>query len=283
MKTILIGAGRIGSVVAFYLSRAGHDVTVVARGTRLNALQRDGAIVTTAGERASVQVVPELDPLTPCDLVIVTVPEYQVGPLLPLLSQCRAKTVLLMFNTFEGCARYRSVIGPERFAFGFPNMTAALVEQRLRFRVDGPGMVTTLSRPELVTLFNDAGLPGEYERDMDGFLRSHVALAVPLFIAALLMWDRDYHLTWQEARRLDDAWTDGFDLVRSMGHPLKPTIVAILSRMPSSLRALALWAFSRSRLVKDVGEFGPRETRFLIDAMVAVSPERTRHLRALRP
>lgn len=283
MKTILIGAGRIGSVVAFCLSRAGHDVTVVARGARLNALQCDGAIVTTSGERTSVHVVPEFDPLIPCDLAIVTVLEHQVGPLLPLLSQCRAKTVLLMFNTFEGCARYRSVIGPDRFAFGFPNMTAALVEQRVRFRVDGPGMTTTLSRPDLVTLFRHAGMPAEYERDMDGFLRSHVALAVPLFIAALLMWKRESHLTWKEARRLDEAWAEGFDLVRSLGHALKPRIVAILSRTPSLLRVLLLWAFSRSRLVKDTGEFGPVETRFLIDAMLTVSPERTRHLRALRP
>jgi len=82
---------------------------------------------------------------------------------------------------------------------------------------------------------------------------------------------------------LDYAWTDGFDLVRSLGHPLKPTMVAILSRMPSLLRAFLLWAFSRSRLVEDLGEFGPGETRCLIDAMVAASPERTHHLRALRP
>ena len=283
MKTILIGAGRIGSVVAFFLSRAGHDVTVVARGARLNALRSDGAIVTTSGERASVHVVPEFDPLAPCDLAIVTVPEHQLGPLLPLLSQCRAKTVLLMFNTFEGCARYQSIIGAERFAFGFPSMTAALVNQRLRFRVDGPGMITTLSRPELVTLFKDVGLPGEYERDMDGFLRTHVAMVVPLFIAALLMWKRDCNLTWKEARRLDEAWAEGFDLVRSLGHSLKPSGVAILSRMPSVLRVLLLWSLSRSRLVKDLGEFGPAETRFLIDAMVAVSPERTRHLQVLRP
>jgi hypothetical protein len=44
-----------------------------------------------------------------------------------------------------------------------------------------------------------------------------------------------------------------------------------------------LWAFSRSRLVKDVGEFGPLETRHLIDDMVATEPDRTRRLRALRP
>lgn len=283
MKISLIGAGRIGSVVAFCLSRAGHDVTVVARGARFDALEREGGIVTTSGERAPVGVVSEFDPLAPCDLTIVTVPEHKVEPLLPLISSCCAPTVLFMFNTFEGCARYQSAVGPERFAFGFPNMTAALVDQRLRYQVDGRGMVTTLSRVDMATLLSHARMPSEYERDMDAFLRSHVALAVPLFIAGLLMWQRKYDITWSEARRLDKAWVEGFNLVRSLGHPLKPRMLGTLLRMPALARTLLLWAFSRSNLVKDTGEFGPVETRALIDAMTAVAPERTHYLRSLKP
>ncbi|WP_081907425.1 MULTISPECIES: ketopantoate reductase family protein [Luteibacter] len=129
MKIILIGAGRIGSVLAFHLARAGHDVTVVARGKRLDALRREGAIVTVEGRRAPVSMLAELDPATPYDLAIATLPEHQIGDLLPSLAASQAKTILLMFNTFEGTARYRSVIGAERFAFGFPNMTSALVDR----------------------------------------------------------------------------------------------------------------------------------------------------------
>jgi ketopantoate reductase len=43
------------------LSRAGHDVTVVARGKRLEQLERDQAIVSTSGERAAVRVSSALD------------------------------------------------------------------------------------------------------------------------------------------------------------------------------------------------------------------------------
>lgn len=282
MNIILIGAGRIGSTIAFHLARAGHDVTVVARGARFDALTRDGAIVTTAGQRAPVEVASALDPATPYDLVIATLPEHQIGPLLPAIAACRAKTILLMFNTFQGTAPYRSIIGAARFAFGFPNMTAHLDEQRLRFRVDGPGMMTTLSSPDLVDLFRQAGMPGEKEDDMDAFLRSHVAMAVPLFLAALLMWKRDSNLTWAEATQLDAAWTEGFDVVRSMGHALKPRAVAMLFRLPSWLRVGLLWIFSRAQIVKEVGAFGPQETRSLIDAMAAAAPGRTPRLLALR-
>lgn len=283
MKIILIGAGRIGSAVAFCLARAGHEVTVVARGARLDALNRDGAIVTVDGQRAQVEVAPTFDPATPTDLTIVTVPEHQVASLLPALAASRANTILLMFNSFQGTAPYRTIIGAERFAFGFPNMTAYLVDQKLRFRVDGPGMVTTMSNPALATLFKDAAMPTEVEDDMDAFLRSHVALVVPLFLAALLTWRRPTQLTWSEATQLNAAWTEGFDLVRSLGHTLKPRLLATLLRMPSFVRTGLLWILSRSRPVKDLGEFGPTETRALIDVMAAAGPGKTPRLLALRP
>lgn len=135
----------------------------------------------------------------------------------------------------------------------------------------------------LLTLFQDAGLPSEYEDDMDAFLRSHVAFAVPLFLAGLLMWKRSYDLTWKEARQLSAALVEGFDLVKSLGHPLKPRNITWVARMPFWMRSFVLWAFSRSALVKAVGEFGPAETRYLIDEMVAIDPSRTQLLRELRP
>ncbi|CAM2193699.1 protein of unknown function [Paraburkholderia kururiensis] len=151
VKIIVIGAGRIGSTVAFCLAQAGHDLTVLARGARFDALARDGAIITIDGRRAPIEVVPLLDPTTPYDLAIVTGPERQLAPLRPALSASRANTILLMFNMFQGIEPYRSIVGAQRFAFGFPNMTAFLVDQRLRFRVDGLGMVTTMSNPQLAS------------------------------------------------------------------------------------------------------------------------------------
>jgi 2-dehydropantoate 2-reductase len=283
MKIILIGAGRIGSAVAFCLAKAGHDVTVVARGARFDTLNRDGAIVTVDGQRVPVKVASTLDPATPNDLTIVTMPEHQVAPLLPALAASRANTILLMFNTFNGAAPYRAIVGAERFAFGFPNMSAYLVDQQLRFRIDGPGMVTTISSPYLAKLFKEAAMPSEVEDDMDAFLRSHVALVVPLFLAALLTWQRARQLTWSEATQLNAAWTEGFDVVRSLGHTPKPRLLATLLRMPSFVRTGLLWLLSRSRPVKDLGEFGPTETRALIDQMAAAAPDKTPHLLALRP
>ncbi|OHV03635.1 ketopantoate reductase family protein [Mycobacterium talmoniae] len=54
MRIAVIGPGGIGSTFAFQLANAGHQITVVARGARLDQLRCDGAIVTADGERAAV-------------------------------------------------------------------------------------------------------------------------------------------------------------------------------------------------------------------------------------
>jgi len=72
MHIAIVGPGAIGSTFACQLARAGHSVTVVARGARLAQLRKDEAIVHASGERAAVQVHAELDRSVAYDLVLVT-------------------------------------------------------------------------------------------------------------------------------------------------------------------------------------------------------------------
>jgi 2-dehydropantoate 2-reductase len=83
MRIAILGTGPIGSTFALHLARAGHDVTAIARGKRLEQLRADQGIVTVDGERAAVKVSPELDPAVPFDLVLVTVLATGVGAVLP--------------------------------------------------------------------------------------------------------------------------------------------------------------------------------------------------------
>jgi 2-dehydropantoate 2-reductase len=283
MKILILGAGRIGSTLAFHFSQARHEVTVVARGQRLAALQRDRAVLTVDGRSAPVTAVASLDPDLAVDLVVVTVPEYQFAPLLPALAASAARTILLMFNSFVDTAVYRAALGGDRVALGFPNMLAFLEDQRIRFNVDSPGMIVTVSRPDLKTLFAEAGLRCKVEADMPAFLRSHVAMVVPLFVAGLWTCERPSALTWAEARRLVEALIEGFALVRRLGHPLRPGVVAALGGLPRWLAVPVMWAFSRSSSVREVGKFGPEETRWLIDRMTEAAGGHAPHLRDIRP
>jgi 2-dehydropantoate 2-reductase len=75
MKICIYGAGAIGGHVAVRLARAGHEVSVVARGAHLAAIQANGLTLDLAGERLTAKVAAsdDGDDLGPQDLVIVTV------------------------------------------------------------------------------------------------------------------------------------------------------------------------------------------------------------------
>jgi len=75
MKICVYGAGAIGGLMAAWLARSGHDVSVVARGAQLEAIRRGGLRVRSKDGTESWPVKAEADPvkLGPQDYVLVTV------------------------------------------------------------------------------------------------------------------------------------------------------------------------------------------------------------------
>jgi 2-dehydropantoate 2-reductase len=78
MKVCIYGAGAIGGWIGVHLAQTGHEVSVVARGTTLEALQKYGlqCVQTQAAEarlKADVKVSANPADLGPQDLVIVAV------------------------------------------------------------------------------------------------------------------------------------------------------------------------------------------------------------------
>ena len=71
----IYGAGAIGGLMAAWLARSGHDVSVVARGAQLDAIRRSGLRVQSKGKTETFNVKAESDParLGPQDYVLVTV------------------------------------------------------------------------------------------------------------------------------------------------------------------------------------------------------------------
>jgi 2-dehydropantoate 2-reductase len=91
MKIGIYGAGAVGGLMAAWLARAGHAVSVVARGAQLTAIRDRGLRVRSAGGESAVPVRAGSDPakLGAQDIVIVSVkgqslPEVArgIGPLL---------------------------------------------------------------------------------------------------------------------------------------------------------------------------------------------------------
>ena len=75
MKICVYGAGAIGGLMAAWLARAGHEVSIVARGAQLDAVRRDGLRVRSKAGTESFRIKADADPakLGTQDYVLVTV------------------------------------------------------------------------------------------------------------------------------------------------------------------------------------------------------------------
>lgn len=283
MKICVFGPGGIGSTFARQLARAGHDVTVVARGKRLAQLERDQAIVSADGSRAAVHVSAALDETTPWDLVLVPVLASQVDAVLPALGRSAAKQIMFMFNTFEPLGRLRDAVGAARFAFGFPAILATLDDGKLTTQIVTHGLVTTVTDADLARVFTAAGIVSVVHLDIESWLRTHAAFVVPAMIAAIRSHERQAGISWSEARQLAHAMKEGFTLVRTLGNTITPSAMVPISRFPVAMTAALLWATSRVPSIRKTGAAGPSEPRTLIDAMHAAAPGSTPTLLSIRP
>ena len=84
MKVCIVGAGAIGGILAARLARAGHDVSAIARGSHLQAIQERGLTLKWAGEQFTVNIraVADAYDLGPQDYVILTLK----APALPAIA-----------------------------------------------------------------------------------------------------------------------------------------------------------------------------------------------------
>ena len=99
MRVCIVGAGAIGCFVGARLARAGADVTLVARGANLRALQANGLeIIERDGSRSvhRLHAVAEPWDAGPQDLIILAVKAHQVAPLVEaIVARLERDTVLL--------------------------------------------------------------------------------------------------------------------------------------------------------------------------------------------
>lgn len=80
MKVCIYGAGAIGGHIGGHLARGGTDVSLIARGPHLQAIQRNGIRVVSAGDDFTVPVraTDDAGELGPQDYVFITLKSHQV-------------------------------------------------------------------------------------------------------------------------------------------------------------------------------------------------------------
>jgi len=193
LRILVIGAGVIGSVYAGLLADAGHDVTVVGRGGRLDNLRHQGLRLRSAGgmeSRPSVSIVDAV-PDTPLDLVVIAVRREQA--VFAAAQAGRSNAIdALFFGNFAGMIpELGASIGSDRALAGFPGVGGRMERDgSVTYVVIGqqPTVVGTIGGSDkaaqsTATTLREAGFPTKLEPDINRWLGSHAALVAPMAAA----------------------------------------------------------------------------------------------------
>jgi 2-dehydropantoate 2-reductase len=249
LRILVLGAGVIGSVYAGRLLQAGHDVVVLARGSRLVDLQTHGLMLQDAqtGNR-SVLPVPSVDePLADdrFDLVLVSVRAEQLVSTLPVLSGMKDDSDVLFFgSTGHHLGQLTAALG-ERAVFGFPAAGGTrdgpavryeLIRQQKTMLGEADGATSPRVR-HLQSLLDEAGFPTLISDNIEIWLIAHAAFVVPIAFAL-------YRVGVSPARLAADpvsmrlmvlATRQAFTALRANGNDEIPTNLRILYRLPTRI------------------------------------------------
>jgi len=188
MRILVFGAGVIGSLYGALLAEAGYDVSVYARGRRLESLTRDGLLYKRKGRirKAPVKVLYRLEAEDRYDLVFLTVRENQLHAALEELRQNDSPTIVTMVNSLETYAQWEAICGEGRIIPAFPGagggfdgnvLDAALTPRFIQPTTFGK---TDGRERELARILRRAKIPYQIVSDMHAWQLCHLAMVVPI-------------------------------------------------------------------------------------------------------
>jgi 2-dehydropantoate 2-reductase len=119
MKILVIGAGGVGGYFGAVLAKAGNEVTFLARGRHLTAIETSGLKITSPnGDFVldHVTAVESLENMGPVDVILLAVKAWQVSDSARALNRMRANKFIIipLQNGVESYDEVSAIVGPER-------------------------------------------------------------------------------------------------------------------------------------------------------------------------
>jgi 2-dehydropantoate 2-reductase len=251
MRILIYGAGNIGCLYAAKLTQSGQDVTILARGERIETLRSRGITLENgiSGERTttSVCIVDRLDAADEYDLILVVLPKPARDQVLPILAANEDTPNVMFFgNDAAGPEPMISALGHERVLLGFPGAAAVPHDDAIRYVVTSrQEQPTTIGEPDgehserikaIARVLKGAGFPVSICTNMDAWLKTHAAKILATAGALYYAGGHAGQLaTNNEALRLMvRAIRESLAVLRANGIPITPPNHRVLQWLPES-------------------------------------------------
>jgi 2-dehydropantoate 2-reductase len=255
MRYLIAGAGVTGCYTAWRMQEKGMDVTLLARGEKLERFGREGIQLQElfSGTRHTARV-PLMGPdeRKPFDSVLVFVQANHVHTILPTLAEIpEAQRFAFMGNNTGGFEQAGNALGRDRVLSGFgsvggtwkdaicvyvdaPSQDAAPYD---RFVLGAPFVESLKEREVLQADLTAGGFYATVYEPIQDWHLTHAAF-VSCLAAALYRCDTDNYRLANDRPTLTltlRATKEAFRALRAAGHTLLPRKMAIMGFMPIPL------------------------------------------------
>ena len=182
MRIAVLGSGGIGGYYGALLAKAGHDVSFIARGAHLEAMQQRGLTLRTPDGDSTIPVTAVADTGTvgAVDLVLFCVKSYDTGPAAQALAPLMARdTAVVSFqNGVDNVQAIASVVGSGAVLVGVVYNALQLAGPGLVQRTGGDGKIVlgelggalTERVQRIASAFQQTGVAHQVSTDIDRVL-----------------------------------------------------------------------------------------------------------------
>lgn len=264
MRVLIYGAGVIGCTLAHVLCRAGHEVTVLARGSWADTLEQEGLRIhhvlqrTTTADRP--RVIRRLG-TERYDVVFSVMQYQQQRAVLEDLARADSPLVVLVGNDLGAPELERQILrrsaGTKTVLFGFQGTAGRREGGRVLCVRKGAGSMTVgqahgpaprRAKAALLRLFRGTGYRLSWAPDMDGWYKCHLALILPVCYLCYAAGCDLRRTTARQRQLLLDAAGEGYGLLAALGTPILPEGEAeyYAPGPKRALMAVLVWAMART-------------------------------------
>jgi 2-dehydropantoate 2-reductase len=186
MRITVLGAGVQGTLYGVRLARAGHDVTLVARGGRAEDLRKHGAAIEDAlSGRADILRLPVIERLSrddKADIGLVTIRREQIAAALPdLAAAAGVGRFVFMVNHANGSEEVFNALGRDRVVLAFPGAAGSVDQGVVQYaEVRQQPTSVEANAHDVISLFRGAGFRVARIADMDAWLRRHAVFVTAI-------------------------------------------------------------------------------------------------------
>lgn len=242
-RILIVGAGVVGSVYALRFIESGLDVTILARGKRLETLNRDGLQYNDNGiiKNISIKVIDELDKDDIYDFIFVPVRYDQSVSALTDIKNNKSKTIVTLTNTV-GYEQWLEIVG-DRLLPGFPGAGGDMKDGVLYAQFGSEKHQGTILGEingqmservkELAQILETANLHYEIQNDIQAFHISHVATAIVIkhFYTNEGMMDIETARSETTLRKIAKELKQNISLVGQTDIPVIPSVTKEMGEM----------------------------------------------------